>query len=77
MESTQYPKVVFEALLDQIEVLQTEKRRLLFGDNADLLDDLGEEGDEEGGHDVCACMCLKMCLCWCVCNILFLISIAV
>lgn len=46
VESAQYPKVAFEALLDQIEVLQMEKRRLLFGDNADL--EQGEEGNEEG-----------------------------
>lgn len=55
VESTRYPKVVFECLLDQIEVLQKEKRRLLYGDNAD--DDLGEDGDQEEGKRQLSSLC--------------------
>ena len=40
-----YPKVIFECLLDQIEKLQIEKRRLLYGDETGPLD---EEIDEHG-----------------------------
>lgn len=46
MRESTYPVVIFECLLDQIETLQGEKRRLLYGDEADagglLL--LGEDG---------------------------------
>lgn len=42
MEDSAYPKIVFECLLDQIEKLQVEKHRLMYGDAED------GEGLEDG-----------------------------
>lgn len=39
-----YPRVIFESLLDQIERLQTENRRLLYGDGDDGMSIDGVEG---------------------------------
>ncbi len=40
MEDSAYPKIVFECLLDQIEKLQLENHRLVYGD--------ADEGFENG-----------------------------
>jgi hypothetical protein len=61
-ESTSYPTVIFECLLDQIEKLQIDKRRLLFGENYDVEDAvMGDEGDVdlEFGTTLSFCFHLK------------------
>ena len=47
MEDSAYPKIVFECLLDQIEKLQGENHRLLYGDAEEGLDN-GLVVDEHG-----------------------------
>lgn len=50
MQESAYPKVIFECLLDQIERLQLEKRRLLYGDEDPDRDDaqVNEDGKLPG-----------------------------